>query len=140
MPAVVGAQVTEAIVEAGGAALPELDPVGADAIAAPEVGERDVTAGVLLFEAGDLTEAHSFAEEGLALGREADDEWVIGNSTYYLGLVAFIQGDYVTTRSFLEQPRGASGRAALFSDVGHSSLSRMPAAPMPPPTHIDTSP
>src|SRR5688500_5370190 len=41
-PGVAGAAVAEAVVEAVGAALPELDHLGGEAVAAPEVGQGEL--------------------------------------------------------------------------------------------------
>src|SRR5215218_11119571 len=45
LPAVAGAAVAEAVVETAGAALPELDDLVGQAVAAPEVGQGDLAVG-----------------------------------------------------------------------------------------------
>src|SRR5206468_2127639 len=60
-------------------------------------------AGALAYQQGDYGAARALYEEGLAIGRELKDNWVIGASLNSLGLVANEQGDYEAARRLLDE-------------------------------------
>src|SRR4051812_44603131 len=68
-PAISCPAVAEAVVEAAGTTLPELDAVGDDAVAAPEGGAGDGGAGEAGGDLGDAGFEGGAVGDGLALGR-----------------------------------------------------------------------
>ena len=54
LPSTVAAAVEETVVESGGAALPELDLLRDDAVAAPKGGQGDLAFGELLADFGEF--------------------------------------------------------------------------------------
>src|SRR5689334_4828336 len=85
-PALALAAIAEAVVQPAGAALPELDPLRHDAVAAPVVGEGDRSVAVELLQPGELDLQRLPVGDDLALMGEVGADAAAGRPRIEIGL------------------------------------------------------